>query len=87
MVADLSEALDVPVDRLAQTPSFAWDWDIPNGMIEGLQELLAESVRWATPMETGEISGRERSDRSTDPLNDLSSSVGVEALPPAVSLW
>jgi hypothetical protein len=38
-------------------------------------------------METGEISGRERSDRSADPLNDLSSSVGVEALPPAVSLW
>jgi hypothetical protein len=33
------------------------------------------------------ISGMERSDRSADPLNDLSSSAGVEALPPAVSLW
>ena len=43
MVADLSEALDVPVDRLAQTPSFVWDWDIPNGMVEGLQELFLDA--------------------------------------------
>ena len=28
VLADLSKALNVPEDRLAQTPSFIWDWDI-----------------------------------------------------------
>jgi NitT/TauT family transport system substrate-binding protein len=42
-VADVAKALDTPVDKVKATPSFIWDFDVPHGQSDGLQQLFLDA--------------------------------------------
>jgi NitT/TauT family transport system substrate-binding protein len=59
-LADLAKALDTPVDKLKQTPSFIWDYDIPHGESDQLQKLFldAKVATYKSALPEGDIVDR-----------------------------